>query len=104
MKAEALQEKLFSWLRRHDQQTCRLPSILPLAAGVPIRLTESVDRGEQLYRGRRGFIYGWALAHSRAPVDVDGEPLWDHLPVIICLIFPEAKWTIGKLPMGVYPL
>ena len=104
MKADALQEKLFSWLRRHDQETCHLPSILPLAKDMPIRLTESVDREKQLYRGRRGFIYGWTLARNCIPVDVDGEFLLDHLPVVIYLSFPEANWKIGKLPKGVYPL
>ena len=104
LKAECLQEKLFSWLRRHDQETCHLPSILPLAVGMPVRLLESVDREKQLYRGRRGFIYGWTLARNCIPVDVDGEFLLDHLPTVIYIRFPEATWKIGKLPIGVYPL
>ena len=104
LKADALQDKLFSWLRRHDQDTCHLPSILPLAKEMPIRLTESLDREKQLYRGRRGFIYGWTLARNCIPVDVGGEFLLDRLPTVIYLIFPEAKWQIGKLPVRVYPL
>ena len=40
---EALEAKLFSWLRRHDQQTSHIPSLFALARGMPIRLTESVD-------------------------------------------------------------
>ena len=104
LKAESLQEKLFSWLRRHDQETCHLPSILPLAVGMPVRLLESVDRERQLYRGRRGLIYGWTLARNCIPVDVDGEFLLDHLPTVIYIRFPEATWKIGKLPIGVYPL
>ena len=41
---DALQTKLISWLRRHDQETGHITSILPLAVGMPIRLTENVDR------------------------------------------------------------
>ena len=40
----ALQAKLTAWLSRHDQETSHLTSILPLAVGMPIRLTENVDR------------------------------------------------------------
>ena len=55
---DKLDAKLFSWLRRHDQETCHLPSIYPLAKGMPIRLTDNVDRDRQLYRGRKGVMVG----------------------------------------------
>ena len=104
LNAEALPEKRFSWQRRHAQETCHLTSILPLAVGMPIRLTESVDRERQMYRGRRGFIYGWTMANNCIPVDVDGGFLLGHLPNVIYIHFPEAAWRIGKLPNGVHPL
>ena len=104
LKAEALQNKLLAWLRRHDQETSHLPSIYPLAVGMPIRLTENVDRNRQLYRGRQGTIYGWTLAAGCIPEEVDGEFLLNRLPVVIYLRFPSATWQIGKLPKGVYPL
>ena len=47
LKRDALELKLYAWLRRHDQQTGHLPSILPLVKGLPVRLTESVDREKQ---------------------------------------------------------
>ena len=52
LKGEALDKKRVSWLRRHDQDTCNLPSLLPLAVGLPVRLTDNVDRDLHLYRGR----------------------------------------------------
>ena len=104
LKTEALQNKLLAWLRRHDQETSHLPSIYPLAVGMPIRLTENVDRNRQLYRGRQGTIYGWTLAAGCIPEEVDGEFLLNRLPVVIYLRFPSATWQIGKLPKGVYPL
>ena len=104
LEAEKLQAKLFSWLRRHDQETGHIPSIYALAVGMPIRLTENVDRNRQLYRGRKGFIYGWTMAAGCIPQEMDGEFMLDALPLVIYLSFPEAKWRIGTLPPGVYPL
>ena len=104
LRKEALDAKLYSWLRKHDQQTSHIPSLYALAKGMPIRLTESVDRETQLYRGRRGVIYGWTMSPEAIPVEFNGEFIMDHLPSVIYLHFPEATWKIGKLPAGVYPL
>ena len=72
LKYEALQAKLTAWLRRHDQETSHLASLIPLAKSMPIRLTDNVDRELQLYRGRRGRIYGWTLSPQCIPEEVDG--------------------------------
>ena len=100
---DKMDAKLFSWLRRHDQETGHIPSIYPLAVGMPIRLTENVDRGRQLFRGRKGVIYGWTMAPGCVPEEIDGEFILDALPLVIYIHFPDAKWRIGKLPEGVYP-
>ena len=104
LPAEALNEKRYSWLRRHDQETSHIPSIYPLAKGMPIRLTENVDRNRQLYRGRTGVIHGWTLAPNCASEEIDGEFVLDTLPLVIYLQFPGAKWRVGKLGPGIYPL
>ena len=101
---EALQAKLTAWLNRHDQETGHIASILPLAVGMPIRLTENVDRDRQMYRGRRGIIHGWTLAGDCIPEEMGSEFLLSKLPVVIYLKMEGATWTIGKLPQGVYPL
>ena len=101
---EKLEAKLFAWLQKHDQQTGHLPSIYPLAVGMPVRLTDSVDRSRQLYRGRKGVIHGWTLAPRCIPTEIQGEFVLDTLPLVVYIHFPEAKWRIGKLPMGVFPL
>ena len=95
---EALDAKRCSWLGRHDQDTGHLSSIFPLVEGLPIRLSESIDRDYQLFRSRRGFLYGW-VPHSECNVeDVDGEFLMDRLLVCIYGRFPGAEWRIGDLP------
>lgn len=101
---DALVKKIVGWLSRHDQQTSNITSLMPLAVGLPFRLTDSVDRKRQLYRGRRGNIFGWTLDTQCIPQEVDGEWLLDKLPLCIYLFFREATWRIGKLPVGVYPL
>ena len=104
LKLDKLNEKRTAWLQRHDQDTCNLTSLLPLAVGIPVRLTDNVDRSRHLYRGRRGFLHGWTLDPACSSVESEGEFLIDHLPVVLYIHFPEAQWTIGKLPQGVYPL
>ena len=71
---------------------------------MPVRLTESVDREKQLYRGRRGTIYGWTMKPGTLAHEVNGEFLLDVLPCVIYIHFEEANWKVGKLPVGVYPL
>ena len=104
LKPEALNEKRLSWLQRHDQDTGNITSLLPLAVGMPIRLTDNVDRNRQLYRGRRGFLHAWTLHLESTTLETNGEMLIDRLPLVIYVIFPEADWHIGELPRGVYPI
>ena len=101
---EALNEKRFGWLRRHDQETSHIPSIYPLAKGMPIRLTENVDRSRQLYRGRKGIIHGWVLPPDCGSEEIEGEFVLDTLPLVIYLYFSEAEWRVGNLGPGIYPL
>ena len=51
LERDALDKKRASWLKKHDQDTCHLTSILPLAVGMPIRLTDTIDRELQIYKG-----------------------------------------------------
>ena len=104
LPADALQAKLTAWLKRHDQETSHISSILPLAVGMPIRLTENVDRDRQMYRGRRGTIHGWTMRADCVPEEVGGEYLLPSLPLVIYIYMEGATWQIGKLPVGVYPL
>ena len=104
LERNTLEGKLYKWLRRHVQQTGHIPSIFPLVKGLPVGLTESVGSEKQLYRGRRGVIYGWALDPRSLPVEIDDEYMVDRLPLVIYINFEEADWRVGKLPKGVYPL
>ena len=100
LKTDALNEKRFAWLRRHDQDTGHIPSIYALAVGMPVRLTENVDRARQLFRGRKGFIHGWTLAPGCIPEEFDGEFILDRLPVVVYIRFPEAP-SASNAPLPV---
>ena len=102
---EARSRKLASWLTRHDQDTNHLISILPLIKDLPLRLTDTIDRDLQLYKGRRCKMWGWTLhPHAMETKLEAGEIVLDKLPLVIYVYFPEAGWRIGKLPQGVYPM
>ena len=63
-KPDLAQEKL-QWLRRHDRESGDLYGMLPLVRGMPVALTDHIDRSrdKNLLRGRRGYIHSWVL-HS----------------------------------------
>ena len=44
------------------------------------------------------------MAPGCIPQEIEGEFVLDALPLVIYVHFPDAKWRIGKLPTGVYPL
>ena len=47
---EVLNKKRERWLSYHDQQTAGIMGLLPLVRGLPMRLTDSVNRGLGLYK------------------------------------------------------
>ncbi len=102
---EQLHAKRCKWLEKHDQQTSHLSSLFPLVGGLPVRLTDSIDRRRKLYRGRRGHIVGWAPHPAETREEVDGELLLSHPPEAIYVKFPGATWRISEdLDVGVYPV
>ena len=102
---EQLDAKRRLWLQFHDQQTAHIASQVPLARGLPVRLTDAVDRERSLFRGRRGVIVGWAPHPMEESIEVDGELLLTKQPLAIYIHFPKATWTIHEdLGVGVYPL
>ena len=102
---EQLHTKRCIWLGRHDQDTAHLTSLLPLVQGLPLRLTETVNRKLRLYRGRRCRLLGWAPHPEDVRTEVDGEWVSTKLPLCLYLYFPGATWKLhDDLEEGVYPL
>ena len=61
LPADQLQKKRSRWLQIHDQSSAHLAGILLLAKEIPMRLLDTVSRKLQLYKGRRGALWGWSL-------------------------------------------
>ena len=105
LPCEQLDAKRRRWLELHDQETAHVVSQVPLAFGMPMRLTDTVDHKRQLFRGRRCRIHGWAPHPREERLDVDGEWVLTKMPQVIYLYFEDAPWTVHpKLGKGVYPL
>ena len=93
------------WLELHEQDTAHVSSHVPLAVGMPVRLTTSVDCKRHLFHGRCCHIIGWAPHPKQERLDVDGEWILTRMPQIIYLLFDDVPWTVHPdLGKGVYPL
>ena len=58
------------WLQYHDRDTGDLCGILPLAIGMPVSLTQHLDRSPEkaLLRGRTGRVHSWVWpANAQQP-------------------------------------
>ena len=74
---EQLDAKRKRWLSFHDQKTAGILGLLPLIKGLPVRLTDSIDRPLKLYKHRRGTIVGWTLHADEASVPAGNQRLLD---------------------------
>ena len=72
-KPNILEEKVI-WLQTHDKDCSGLYGMLPLAKGMPVALTDHVDRNPQknLLRGRIGYIDSWVVPDDDHGVFSDG--------------------------------
>ena len=105
LPCDQLDAKRRRWLELHGQQTSHVVSQVPLAVGMPMRLTDTVDHQRQLFHGRRCRILGWAPHPREERVGVDGEWLLTKMPQAIYLYFEDAPWTVSEdLGKGVCPL
>ena len=61
-KPRVVEEKA-KWLQNHDRGGGNLYGILPLAVGMPVELTDHIDRNpeKQFLRGEIGLVHSWVL-------------------------------------------
>ena len=116
--AEALQERpdlvtqKLEWLQRHDRESGNLYGAVPLIVGMPVALTDHIDRNpeKQLLRGRVGYLHSWALDGKESSVFKDGERVLQKLPVVALVKFydedgGEVAWNLpGLREPGLYPI
>ena len=115
---EALRERpdlpahKLTWLQRHDRESGDLYGVLQLVKGMPVALTDHIDRSrdKQLLRGRIGLIHSWVLDDKETSVFVKGKGVLKHLPKVIFVKFfladgQECGWQVdGTSEHGLYPI
>ena len=86
------------WLKRHDRNCGGLYGLLPLCVGMPVRLTEHLDRGEKgLLKGRLGTVKGW-LSENGVDIGAVGTVhVFKKSPDVIWVDFADATTTLGIL-------
>ena len=95
------------WLQRHDRESGDLYGMLPLIQGMPVMLTDHVDRSREknLLRGSRGIIRGWGLAPGETSAFDNNDRILTQPPQTVYVKIDGATWTLpGMLEQGVYPV
>ena len=67
-----------AWLNRHDRESGDLYGILPLMKGLPVAMTDHVDRSsdKRILRGRVGRVDSWVLADDERSVFENGKRIF----------------------------
>ena len=97
LSTEALDQKRKVWLTYHDQQTAGIMGLLPLIQGLPVRLTETINKGLKLYKHRSGTVVGWTLHPDESSAVEGSERNLTHHPLCIYVKFDNAAWQIDDL-------
>ena len=82
-----------SWLQRHDRESGDLYGVVTLIKGMPVALTDHIDRNpeKQLLRGRVGHIHSWILGEHEQSVFIDGVRILQKMPKVVFVKFKDAK-------------
>jgi len=101
-----------SWLNRHDRESGDLYGMLPLMIGMPVAVTEHINRSydKRILKGRVGYIHSWVLAPDEKSEYEDGVRILHKLPQVVFVKFlskncKELDWTLLRLnEKGLYPI
>ena len=122
VSAEALRERpdlpsrKLQWLQRHDRDCGALYGMLPLCVGMPVALTDHIDRNPDkcLLRGKIGFVHSWIADTEDSDPGELAKKVWSKPPKVVFVQFFEedengnvkpASWRIdGTEANGVYPI
>ena len=63
------------WLKRHDRERGDLYVMLPLIKGMPVAVTDHIDRSidKRILRGRVGYVHSWVLADDEKSCFKNGK-------------------------------
>mgnify|MGYP003333894031 CR=1 FL=1 len=94
-----LPERKLEFLKRHDRESGDLYGILPLMKGMPVAMTDHIDRGDRkrILRGRVGHVHSWVLDNEEKSCFENGKGILQNLPRVIFVKFKNktAMNSIG---------
>ena len=82
-----------SWLNRHDRESGDLYGMLPLIEGMPVAMTDHIDRNsdKRILRGRVGYVHSWVLADEEKSVFENGKRMFRKLHRVVLVDFVHRK-------------
>ena len=98
------------WLKRHDRESGDLYGMLPLIKGMPVAVTDRIDRRieKRILRGRAGYVHSWVLADDEKSSFKNGKRILTKLQKVVYVQFngtdnQPLKWKLQGAPApGVY--
>ena len=107
-----LPARKLEFLSRHDRESGDLYGILPLIQGMPVAMTDHIDRSidKRILRGRVGYVHSWILDDHEDSVFENGKRILKKIPKVIFVKFKnkdgnDLDWTLeGMSEPGVYPI
>ena len=101
-RPDLLSQKV-SWWNPHDRESGDLYGVLPVMNGMPVAMTDHIDRSscKHILRGRVGKIDSWVLAKDEGSVFENGKRILKKLLKVVYAQFFEddgrtrCRW---KLP------
>lgn len=101
--------KKLDWLQRHDRDCSDLYGMFPLVKGMPVSLTDHIDRNPEknLLRGRTGHIYSWILHDDDLVETYPSSVILAKQLKVVFIKFPNASHPpcetdvgAGQIPQG----
>jgi len=96
-----------TWLSRHDRECGDLYGMVPLIEGMPVALTDHLDRSpdKQLLRGKIGTIHSWKVDDTESSAWEDDVRILEEFPEVVYVQFANSSWQIEGAPgPGIYPI
>ena len=80
-----------NWLQWHDRDTGNLYGVLPLVHGMPMALTDHVDRNpeKQLLRGKIGYVHSWVVQGEETSGFHNGVRILGKVPKTVFIKYPD---------------
>jgi hypothetical protein len=96
LEDKSLRSKKVTWLSKHDKQCGGLYGMLLLVRGMPVYLTNHVDRSDKnLLHGRSGILLGWELAAKEPMPPRNKDHFLSYLPKCVYVQFRANAIVVG---------